>query len=223
VRNRLRLLERAAHDARAATELSRLGLPHLPWPGSALAPSALVHVLNEIQINRRNFCVEFGSGLSTIYIAKILERSGGRLISFESDSGWAELVRAWLVEFGLTGVAEVVMAPLEVTSSNAAPGAQWYDEGVVSSRLDGCTVDCVLVDGPPAYHAQNRLARYPALPILQSRLAPRCVVFLDDADREGEQEVLRRWASVSDLKFETFLSRGGIARGVRGAAFHAAQ
>jgi hypothetical protein len=36
-------------------------------------------------------------------------------------------------------------------------------------------------------------ARFPALHVLQSRLAPHAVVMLDDADRVGEQAIVRRW------------------------------
>ena len=43
--------------------------------------------------------------------------------------------------------------------------------------------------------ATRRLARYPAGPALFARLAPDAVVFLNDAKRLDEQEILRRWAT----------------------------
>ena len=37
-------------------------------------------------------------------------------------------------------------------------------------------------------------SRYPALPALADRLAADALVFLDDADREPEREIVARWA-----------------------------
>jgi hypothetical protein len=41
-------------------------------------------------------------------------------------------------------------------------------------------IDLVLVDGPPG--SIREMARYPALHVLESQLAPNAVVILDDAD-----------------------------------------
>ena len=44
-------------------------------------------------------------------------------------------------------------------------------------------------------------ARAPALPVLWDRLAPGATVVLDDIERPGEQEVLRRWEGEFDVVF----------------------
>ena len=53
------------------------------------------------------------------------------------------------------------------------------------------TIDLLIIDGPPV--KTNQLARYPALPLLFSKLSKECIIILDDAARPSEQQ-----AGVSD-------------------------
>ena len=91
----------------------------------------------------------------------------------------------------------------------------WYDDAVVAAGLDvalrGELIDLLLVDGPPAYAAGHELARYPALPVLYDRLAPGATVVLDDVERAGEQEVLRRWERETGLDFDRRAADAGVA------------
>ena len=49
------------------------------------------------------------------------------------------------------------------------------------------------------------------LQALESRLAPGATVVLDDVERPGEQEVLRRWEQETGLAFDRSLESGGVA------------
>ena len=69
-------------------------------------------------------------------------------------------------------------------------------------------IDLLVVDGPPAHAASHGLARYPALPLLADRLAPGGTVVPDDAERPGQQEVLRRWERETGLGFDRGAERG---------------
>jgi len=51
----------------------------------------------------------------------------------------------------------------------------------------------LVIDGPPAH--LNHYARYPAGPLLLPLLNENGVVFLDDAGRHDEQEIIQRWVS----------------------------
>jgi predicted O-methyltransferase YrrM len=217
---KMQTLEQGIHDARAAVELARLGLPYLPWPGSAIAPSALTTILNDLQINQRKTVVEFGSGLSTVYIAKVLEAVGGTITSIENDADWAALVNQWIARSNLGHVARIVVAPLGACAV-ALDGNHWYNQTTVNEAVANLTIDCVLVDGPPAYTADKARARYPALPVILDRLAPDCAVYLDDIRRAGEQDILKMWSALSGIEFHMFPAKGGIACGVRGHAFSA--
>lgn len=61
-------------------------------------------------------------------------------------------------------------------------------------------VDFLLIDGPKG---KGTISRYPALAELKDNLAERAVVILDDAEREPEEECLRRWEELTELSFET--------------------
>ena len=45
----------------------------IPFTAWSLSPSILLHILNDIIINDRKSLIEFGSGASTFYIAKLLK------------------------------------------------------------------------------------------------------------------------------------------------------
>ncbi len=210
--------EALARDARAAVELSRLGLDYVPWTASALRPAAMVQIINEISINGRRTVVEFGTGISTLYLARAL-RGGGRLIAFEDDAGWAEVVRRLLEAQGLAGAVQIVDAPLAACAQGVG-GLKWYDEAVVTGALAGVSIEMVLVDGPKAFEAGKALARYPAFPVVRDFLAPRCAVILDDAERAGEQQVLARWRGLPGFDFDVEVSDAGIAMCRRGDYFH---
>jgi hypothetical protein len=65
-----------------------------------------------------------------------------------------------------------------------------------------------VIDGPPGH--SWRLARYPAGPLLLSKLAFGGGSFLDDADRPDEREIVRRWrVEMTDLIFAEHSSEEG--------------
>ena len=205
-------------DARAATELSRWGLPYLPWSGSALRPSAVATIVNDIMVNQRHNAVEFGSGISTIYIARALRDNGGTLISFDDDADWAAIVTDLLGRTGLSDVAQVIHAPLGgcVHSHN---GLQWYDETIVRRSLQSRRIDLMLADGPKAYEKGKELARYPAYPVTKDLMNDRSVCILDDIDRPGETDILSQWSDLAGPGHSTHNTRFGIGMLCRGAAF----
>src|SRR5918997_1250059 len=72
-------------DILAMHVLAPLSTSYLPWTISAMRPSALVAVLNEIALNGRRSIVELGAGISTWYIARLLRQVGGHLTTVEDD------------------------------------------------------------------------------------------------------------------------------------------
>jgi hypothetical protein len=67
---------------------------------------------------------------------------------------------------------------------------EWY---ATSPELPGGFA-VVICDGPPG---STKGGRYGLIPVAEGLLRPDVVVLLDDADRPGEQEMLRRWQSES--------------------------
>ena len=125
--------------------------------------------------------LECGSGLSTLVFALIAERRGLDLVVLEHEPGWYEHVAKRLRRLGGTHV-QLHLAPLTDYGEY-----HWYDtRGIALPEK----FSLVLCDGPPG---NTPGGRYGLLPVMGDRLGSGTTIFLDDARREGESEVLDRW------------------------------
>jgi predicted O-methyltransferase YrrM len=180
----------------------------------------LVAVCNDVVLADRRCVVELGSGTSTILLARLLHRRWGsaehRQVAVEHDPSWARWVGEQLAREGLADSVTVLHVPL-APHRLALAGLPWYDDERLQAGLDealpGALVDLLVVDGPPADTAEKVLARYPALPALATRLVSGATVVLDDVERPGEQEVLRRWEAEFDVRFDRRAASAGVALG----------
>jgi ribosomal protein S18 acetylase RimI-like enzyme/predicted O-methyltransferase YrrM len=182
--------------------------PSLDWGPGTMLPHGIAVLGDEIVARGRRRVVELGSGQSTVLLARLMtRRSGDRdwvLVAVEHDATWARRVTDELDREGVREHVTIVDAPLG-RHALALEGLDWYDDMALSSGLDsalgGDQIDLLVVDGPPAFTVGFELARYPALPALHHRLAPGATVVLDDIDRAGEREVLRRWEAKLGIEF----------------------
>lgn len=172
-----------------------------PWmTGWAATPEFAATLYQIVRDRKPDTVLELGSGASSVIVAAALKQNGkGRLMCLDQDESFAERTREHLARNGLSEYADVVFAPITNTSLD---GEQWlwYDPDSVPSNV---TIDVLIVDGPN--RELQKMARYPALPLLIDRLAPNAVVVLDDADRKDERRVVRRWASEYAEMEATFL------------------
>ncbi len=176
-----------------------------------MRPVGLVAALNEVALAEPALVVECGAGISTLYLARLLaQRRSGRLVSIEHDGAWADWVRRTLAAEGLQERASVVLAPLHETADGQP---SWYETARVDVAVGHGPIGFLLVDGPPAHAPGLGLARYPAVPHFATRLAPDAVVVLDDAWRDGERDVVRRWQAETPLRFDLLPERGHVAVG----------
>lgn len=179
------------------------GLPPLRgWAGS---PDMLLLVAQRVMRSRPTVVLECSSGASTIVAARCCQLNGmGHVYSLEHDEAYAQKTRDHLAGHGLSEWASVLHAPLEV----GADGTHWYRDSALPAEAIGA--ELVVVDGPPA--GGDSEARFPALPRLRARLAPRFAVVLDDADRPGEREVVARWLKLDPtLQAEWLPCEKGLA------------
>jgi hypothetical protein len=163
------------------------------WAADAILIHNTVRLVTEI---RPRLIVECGSGASTIVIGRCLRALGrGRLISLEHEPEYArrtsELVRVHTLE----NVVTIVTAPLVPTQAGHREGL-WY--GPEYRDLITWPIDVLLVDGPPG--SVGPRARYPAVPVLESLLAPECWILLDDGDRPDERAIAHAWCSELSAK-----------------------
>jgi hypothetical protein len=209
---------RVIHDVAALIQLRPLLKSYIPLSSMAMNPSEIARICNDVIINQRKRIVEFGSGVSTVYIAKLMP-DDSVLYTIDHNKEWLDIVATWLVNEGLRDRVVMVHAPLKEVqiSSHKAP---WYDCAIVESCLPSDSIDCLIVDGPPAGASGTAAkARYPAIPLLKSRLAQDCSVYLDDAVRNSEREIAKEWGEELGVNFELRLENGGYAVAKCGKGF----
>lgn len=176
---------------------------YLPFSSSSLRTLGMALLLNDIVLNSRRNILEFGSGLSSILVGRLIQRNSlkATLVTVEHDAAWIEVLQKIISEEDLDAHVSVIHAAL-TDCDIALNGAHWYDASSLEQHLSGRTIDMVIVDGPPAWEEAKRKARYPALPYAYRTLSENAMVFLDDADRLGEQWILKKWEGEFGLRFK---------------------
>ena len=193
--------QRLLGDIKAMSLLPPLNIPFVPWSSSAAQPLAVNYMLNEIVINGRRKVLELGSGISTLYLATVLSRHGGTLLTVDHDENWLAVVESYLEQMDIPkDTVRVCHAPIKDFETKRFGDLPWYDAQAVRSSVSGDSFDMLVVDGPEAWMKTARYARYPALPLLSDALSADAVVFLDDIDRKGERRILKHWAGQYSYK-----------------------
>lgn len=194
----VRSVQREAWAAQALSPLGDTSRFYVPWALPALSPRSIVTVLNDIVLHRRSLILECGSGVSTIFIARLLAQRQGHLVSIEHSRRWIDTVEETLRLENIQDNVTMIHAPL--VASEEAPGYTWYDPTQIRSALHEKKIDLLLVDGPaPPDDAPD--ARYPALPFFRPFLGDSWTIILDDARRRGEREVIQRWQEELEREF----------------------
>ena len=136
--------------------------------------------------------LECGSGLSTLVLGVIAQRTGQVHLALEHSTAWAEKVRHYLDRYRITA-AEVTTAALRDYGSFA-----WYDPPLAAMPARFALVIC---DGPPG---DTKGGRHGLVPVLGDKLRPGCVILVDDGARPAEQAIAARWSTQLGARPQTF-------------------
>lgn len=210
------------HEPRSLLLLQDLlrGYGFVPVSGSAMAFESILTICNDIVVNERKAVIEFGSGISTLVIASLIQRKqlACRFVSVDGNAAWQAIISKCLHDAGTAAGVELIHAPI-VPHRLAIAGNSWYDLDSHRESLAASKFDSVIIDGPEACNDRIALARYPALPFLRDHIDfERCFVLLDDAGRAGEREVRRRWKAELGIDLRMKVSKS--ACGFRGTFFN---
>lgn len=143
--------------------------------------------------------LECGSGLSTVLIAAWAEEAGAEWQALEHAPAFYHKTRQLLHEHGLSAHG-LIRAPLDDFELGDLEYS-WYN------FLPLGEYGFIFVDGPP-----GDVGRFGAGPALLPHLAPWGELWLDDADRPGEQEALRRWSADLDVRWAKHPDLPRVAR-----------
>ncbi len=165
--------------------------PLIPFPdtrGWAASPDFLKKLVELILGEKPEYILEASSGVSTLVIAYCLKHIGsGRVLSLEHDQHYAQITEDLISSHGLGDYAKVVYAPLKDAEINGKMWL-WYDLSLTDIDTP---IDLLVIDGPP--EKTQRLARFPALPLLYKNLNGESTIIMDDGNREDETEIVKLW------------------------------
>lgn len=165
----------------------KYAMPRPTW--WTACPDFLLFLVTQIQDRRPRSILDIGSGATTVWMANALRHFAvdGHIVAIDHQKEFAEETATTLQRQGLSSFADVRVAPLVDIGWTGGPW-HWYDPMQLED-VENC--DMVVIDGPPGN--LNPLSRYPALPILSSKLSHDVRIFMDDADRPDEQAIVERW------------------------------
>jgi hypothetical protein len=172
------------------------------WP---ISPDFGFTLLQLLETQGYDLIVEFGSGLSTVLVARCLDkldqkRQGkppARFLSFDHLPEFHGRTLALLNQAGLADRVELCLAPL---ADYSAPNGRTYPYYSCQERISAfaCAQPIAgfkvlaIIDGPPAVTGEH--ARYPAGPILTQAFREASLdILLDDMIREDEKQVSKFW------------------------------
>lgn len=136
----------------------------------------LLILLREGEFHR---VLELGVGKSTALLQQWASAHQAETAHVDDDAGWLEATV--IDQPGSTAIH----APL-ATRTVLGREIEWYGSKPPSGRFD-----LVLVDGPQAWHSDNRYNRLGVLDWIPDILAEHFVLVVDDASRPGEQALVR--------------------------------
>jgi hypothetical protein len=196
LKNESRILDLKVTDIYSFNLLQTLinGYPVLPFTGSSLRPFCMAHVVNDIIINERKCIIEFGSGISTIILGRLLKKNNltTTILSIDHNADWLKFLNKSKEINEIKDQVQLIHAPLKA-SNYSIDDMMWYDTTILSKETSGKVFDMVLIDGPSAYQPTIEKSRYPALPFVINKLACNSSIYLDDANRPGEKYILQEW------------------------------
>src|SRR5215471_12830934 len=133
--------------------------------------------------------LECGSGLTTILLGLLAKQQRNIVWALEDSQEWSATVNGVLRRHRIDSV-RLRTAPLRNFG-----GFYWYDPPL--SEMPEFSL--VICDGPPA---QTPGGRYGLLPVMREKLCNGAVVLLDDAKREDDRGIGRRWAAEFNMSYE---------------------
>jgi len=137
--------------------------------------------------------VECGSGLTTILLGLVAERTGTPVMTFEHDPIHLQRIKA-VMETNHIHSVDILHAPLIPYGDY-----DWYDVSQVSLPDH---IQLIVCNGPPQQLTSG--GRYGMWPLLESHMKPQCKILLDDYQQTSKRLVTEKWSSSTQLQVESF-------------------
>ena len=199
--NNIRNTANAQNENFALTSLLKLFKDEafFPLTNWSMAPSEILHICNDILINKRVNIIEFGGGFSTLCIAQLIKIHDLdiKFTTVENDLEWIEKIKSQLIMHKLGEIVNLVHAPIKPISKEFSYNNQevWYDIEIINQLINQYSlVDLIIIDGP--FGKLTPFARFSAIPVLLEKMATNYAVFFDDTNRPDEMEIAKNWMKI---------------------------
>lgn len=145
-KNREQLLRKAISASSYNYLMSELsGGLVLPYNAWSISPQGMMTIVNHILVNDIRYIVEFGTGISTVFLNNlaIKNKLDLKIISVDHDEAWQNSIKN---KYNVTRV-DFVCAPLSGQMSFKTHSFPWFDTAALSV-IDRSLTDLVIIDAP---------------------------------------------------------------------------
>ncbi|UCE36862.1 MAG: class I SAM-dependent methyltransferase [Thermoplasmata archaeon] len=182
--------------------------PRRPLPPMrrwVISPDFANIIISMVIDHKPKVICECGGGISTVFTCYCLDDlKDGHVFSLEQDGKYAQKTKKNLKAHGLENYATVIYAPL-TNLTLKAKSWKWYN---TSFKKELEKIDMLVIDGPSG--DVQKMARYPALPVLYDTLSENAVIIVDDAKRKDERDMVKAWLTeFKDLEYEWYDTEKG--------------
>jgi hypothetical protein len=186
----------------ATGELPSINAERHNWP---VSPDFARYLIELIELNDYDVIIEFGSGISTVIVAKTIAKMAARhqgklpvdFVSFEHLEKYYQQTLSQLEQAGLADRVQLTLAPLQDWQAPDGTIQPYYAcqaalESLAAKHPAAGLRLLVIVDGPPG--STSKHARYPGCSLILKYLSGAKIdILLDDYIREDKKEIAKRW------------------------------
>lgn len=173
---------------------------YLPFTTSSLKMKFLACMANNVVVNSKKNILEFGTGISTIILARLFKMNNidAKVTSVDESAEWIAIIKNIIDKEGLSHFVNFVCAP--TVKSNDLENSFEYDAAILNPILNNQKFDFVIIDGPSAWQKSNIMSRASNIKHFKNCLTENFSIFVDNADREGEQKLVNKIETQLNLK-----------------------
>lgn len=137
-----KIVSSASYDYLATHLSGGMVIPYNAW---SISPQGMMVIVNHILINDVKTIVEFGTGISTVFLNNLSVKNNLdlKIISVDHDAKWQSIIRD---KYKATQVS-YICAPLTSRMSFGQHAFSWYDLDALKT-IDKKKTDFVIVDAP---------------------------------------------------------------------------
>lgn len=117
----------------------------LPYNAWSISPQGMMVIVNHVLVNNVKTIVEFGTGISTVFLHNLSVKNnlGLKIISVDHDAAWQKTIR----EKYKAEQVEYIQCPVNRKMKFKNKEFLWYDEAPLKG-IDRQKTDLVIVDAP---------------------------------------------------------------------------